>query len=175
VLFHFFFLNRMVFYAALTMLDLITQKSSSSYVFYRDRLPKGKTYFGGWNHFFVVPSPDPRTFLGDNLLDPEGSRIRLRIPPPVRPASTGPVGGVVVAPADAAATVDPVFAATAARGEAAAAAATRPILSSSARVIDKGKRKLVMKPRPAPPAEGKGFCSIYCMSVYDVFILLFHA
>jgi hypothetical protein len=153
--------------AALTMLDLLTQKTSSSYKFYRGHQPKGVTYYKQWSHFFVVPSPVLRSFLGDNLVDPEGSRIRLRIPPPVRPLATGPAGGAAAAgPAGGAVAAEPAGGAVAAEPAAGvrvvAATTSRPD-SPSSREIAKGKRKIVVGPLSSPPPIGNGFypCLLY--------------
>jgi hypothetical protein len=135
------------------MLDVMTQKSCAAYVFHRGRLGGNQTYFSQWQHFFIVPSRITRSFVKDDMSDPEGPLIRASIPPAAEPAALGPAAAA--GPADVVAVVDPVFAATAARGEAAAAAAILPTPSSSAQVVDKGKRKLVMKPRLVPLPKGK--------------------
>jgi hypothetical protein len=149
------------------MLDVMTQKSCAAYAFHRGRLGGNQTYFAQWQHFFVVPGQTARSFAGDNLVDPEGPLIRASIPPAVNP-DAGPAADVVPEVA-----VDPVLAAAAARAEAAAAAAVRPAPSSSVRVVDKGKRKLVMKPRPAPPQGGEGIVLLFVSLLLLFFFFFF--
>jgi hypothetical protein len=161
------------------MLDLMTQISCAAYIFIRRRLGGNQTYFRLWQHFFVVPGEVTRSFIGDDLSDPEGPMIRASLPLVMEPVAEGPamdegpaaiagpaadtgpaaVAGpaediAVVNPAAAAGpATDPVFAATAARGEAAASAAVRPTPSFSA--AEKGKSKFILKARRPTATKGK--------------------
>jgi hypothetical protein len=136
------------------MLDILTQKTSSTYKFYRGHQPKRHSYYERWGHFFVVPNSVPRSFLGDNLVDPEGSRIRLRIPPPDRPPNADPdVAGPNVINLIADDPSDGAAAAGTVRAEVAAATTSRSAPSSS-REIARGKRKIVPEPRSVSPPTG---------------------